>query len=336
MAEKFDYNKVQSTIEDLEVLFDTFADKLRIANDAVTEYVNNGPTIYGDYGKALLNLWDENSSTFGDFKANFDDWVKMVTIVGINNQNFEANITKATSQMSREEFTKSNYGKFISNSNYASKVTDSNYRKVMGFDKEEEEKTPDTTPDTTPVTTPSTPDTTEADNTPKSREEALTMLADDQLYYDPNVSKTISRRTFYRNGTSTTLTYLGTTKDGVDLYYKEGSNDLYYDNPGSIVAGKYSGSKKNFEVYDDTNISNAQSDNAEYVASMTFTKDPDGSSRTDRSFNRGGHTFQYFGTGPDGTIYYKYQSNSDTLYVFNDEGRAKKVSDFDADDVYWG
>lgn len=136
MAEKFDYNKVQSTIEDLEVLFDTFADKLRIANDAVTEYVNNGPTIYGDYGKALLNLWDENSSTFGDFKANFDDWVKMVTIVGINNQNFENNITKATDQMTREEFANSNYGKFISNSNYGSKVTDSNYSKLMGFDEE--------------------------------------------------------------------------------------------------------------------------------------------------------------------------------------------------------
>ncbi len=134
MAEKFDYKKVTTTINELEVMFDTFADKVRKLNEIVTENVNNGPTIYGEYGKALLNVWDTNASTFGDFKANFDDWVKMVTIVGINNKEFENNITGAINQLSREEFTKSNYGKFISNSNYASMVTDSNYRNSMRFD----------------------------------------------------------------------------------------------------------------------------------------------------------------------------------------------------------
>lgn len=133
MSEIFDYEKVKIDIENLEVLFDKFAKQVRDANDVVVENINNGAgsAIYGDYGKRLLDSWDKNSSTFGDFKKNFDDWVKLVTIVGINNSAFENNISSALNQMSQEAFESSNYGQFVK-SNYGGKFVNGNY--VEGWD----------------------------------------------------------------------------------------------------------------------------------------------------------------------------------------------------------
>lgn len=130
--EIFNYERVQSVLNELEDYFDTFATEVRNANEAVVEHLNKGPTLYGDYGKTLFNLWEENSSTFGDFKANFDDWIKMVSLVGINNQKFENYISKTSTQMTEEEFAGTYYGKKvdqrrnpIDSDNYDGEITQS-------------------------------------------------------------------------------------------------------------------------------------------------------------------------------------------------------------------
>ena len=401
MSEIFDYEKVKIDIENLEVLFDKFAKQVRDANDVVIENINNGAgsAIYGDYGKRLLDSWDKNSSTFGDFKKNFDDWVKLVTIVGINNSAFENNISSALNQMSQEAFESSNYGKFVK-SNYGGKFVNGNY--VEGWDTKKDadffepnvagvictmelgdnlsfdsynnkdgieiraykdkngniicyetmsepyeyyDKNGNMLTETeftnlkngyfAGITEPGPEQTTTVETTPAvTRDEAIAELSDGQLYYDDNVTKTRYLRTFYRNGTTSELTYVGTDKNGIDVYCKAGTNDLYYiSSSTATVATSYSGSKTDFEVYNNETISSASADHDAEVAPRTFTIDPNGASRRDANYNRGGHTFQYFGTGPDGTVYYKYQSNSDNLYVFNENGRAVKFEEFDADDV---
>lgn len=410
--EIFNYERVQSVLNELEDYFDTFATEVRNANEAVVEHLNKGPTLYGDYGKSLLNLWEENSSTFGDFKANFDDWIKMVSLVGINNQKFENYISKTSTQMTEEEFAGTYYGKKveqrrnpIDSDNYDGEITqngnlkrytnsDGIVEKTIFYNEDGSIKEynifeisvagtsltgntiyksvcthyiPDGNGgfkvDTSSVlngsvsyeqvlssgnhytssdlqdainynenNTTNTRNRRDNETVTETSSNPLENLSDGQLYYDSSKS---SLSGSYRDSTGRSYgdyTYYGTGADGTVYFTRGSSNDLYVKNSNGISMKRAGFSSDDCTLYNSSNIDSARSDYNAYVAATTFTFDSSATGKRDPDIVRGGHTFQYFGTSSDGTMYYKYQSNSDTLYVFNGNN-AVKVTDFDADDI---
>lgn len=410
--EIFNYERVQSVLNELEDYFDTFATEVRNANEAVVEHLNKGPTLYGDYGKSLLNLWEENSSTFGDFKANFDDWIKMVSLVGINNQKFENYISKTSTQMTEEEFAGTYYGKKveqrrnpIDSDDYDGDISKNGNLKRYTNKDGVVEKTifyddngniieynifevsfagknvngyavyksicrhyvPDgnggyvidnTSAVSNTVTydvvsngsriyastdfqdainynennTTNTRNRRDNETVTETSSNPLENLSDGQLYYDSSKSDLSGS---YRDSTGRSYgdyTYYGTGADGTVYFTRGSSNDLYVKNSNGINMKRAGFSSSDFTLYNNSNIGSAKSDYDSHVAATTFTFDSSATGKRDPNIVRGGHTFQYFGTSSDGTMYYKYQSNSDTLYVF-DGNNAVKVTDFDADDI---
>lgn len=125
-AEKFDYQGVKTKMGELEDLFERFAKRLTEINMYINENVNigSGSAIYGETGSGLLNAWNENAATFGDFKANFDKWSQLVTIVQMNNMELEGENFRSTGgtlggiQTSRENIAKDMADDVINKSMY--------------------------------------------------------------------------------------------------------------------------------------------------------------------------------------------------------------------------
>lgn len=90
-AEKFDYAAVKSSMDSLNTIFEEFAKNLRDINNEINDNVNVGPdsALFGEYGARLLDTWNQNASTFGDFYENFNSWSEMVTTIAANNESFE-------------------------------------------------------------------------------------------------------------------------------------------------------------------------------------------------------------------------------------------------------
>ena len=97
-TEKFDYDGVKTKMADLEGLFTRFADKLQEVNMRINEEVcvSFDSAIYGETGLNLLNTWNENAATFSDFKANFDKWSQLVTVISMNNMELEGELFRTT------------------------------------------------------------------------------------------------------------------------------------------------------------------------------------------------------------------------------------------------
>lgn len=87
---KFDVEQVRSTMSNLETTFTSFADALKKINDYIETIVNAGAdsAILGEYGNKLLQIWNSNASTFGDFYANFEAWSETVAVVSATNEDF--------------------------------------------------------------------------------------------------------------------------------------------------------------------------------------------------------------------------------------------------------
>ncbi len=88
--EKFDVVQVTVKMRTIDDLFAAFADTLDKINAFVESNVNASlaSSAYGDLGAKLLNIWNYNSATFGDFHENFDNWSKVVAIITANNSKF--------------------------------------------------------------------------------------------------------------------------------------------------------------------------------------------------------------------------------------------------------
>lgn len=125
-AEKFDYQGVKTKMGELEDLFEKFAKKLTDINMYLNENVNVGPgsAIFGEAGSGVLNAWNENAATFGDFKANFDKWSQLVAIVQMNNMELEGENFRSTGgtlsgvQASRDAIAKDMSDDLINKSMY--------------------------------------------------------------------------------------------------------------------------------------------------------------------------------------------------------------------------
>ena len=90
ITEKFNVEEVKNKMSALETAFNMLSDALSEANKIVNEEVNVGPesALFGELGTVLLNTWNENASTFGDFHANFESWAQIVSVIAANNISF--------------------------------------------------------------------------------------------------------------------------------------------------------------------------------------------------------------------------------------------------------
>ena len=88
---KFDAQLVGQDMSNLEDCFSNFATTLKELNSYIETIINAGSdsAILGDYGSKLLEIWNSNSSTFGDFHANFEAWNSVVGVISVNKSEFE-------------------------------------------------------------------------------------------------------------------------------------------------------------------------------------------------------------------------------------------------------
>ena len=91
MNESIDIESVQARVSKLNERFDKMSQALDEINDFINDHMNVGPensAVFGDAGRKIRANWNENASTFGDFRANFDSWTKLISIVQANTDNF--------------------------------------------------------------------------------------------------------------------------------------------------------------------------------------------------------------------------------------------------------
>lgn len=79
---------LKSYTSKLDEAFAEFGKVLAEVNELVNTSVNVTPdsSVYGTYGAKLLNLWNNNTSTFSDFKNNFQAWSQAVSVISKNNE----------------------------------------------------------------------------------------------------------------------------------------------------------------------------------------------------------------------------------------------------------
>lgn len=81
-------------MKNLDADFAYFAQTLKKANDMVNDFVNVTPasSIYGEKAKKVLNLWNQNASTFGDFYQNFENWSSLMINAANEYHKFENSV----------------------------------------------------------------------------------------------------------------------------------------------------------------------------------------------------------------------------------------------------
>lgn len=90
MAESFNIEGVKKEMNNIQHSFDEFAQKLSEINEYINENINKSESsaVFGELGAKLLNLWNYNSATFGDFYSNFESWSAVVSLITANNYEF--------------------------------------------------------------------------------------------------------------------------------------------------------------------------------------------------------------------------------------------------------
>lgn len=80
MADYFHYDGVEECMNRLGDKFTEFEELLRKANNYVNDNigVDKESAIYGEHGKKILNVWNDNASSFAEFYKNFEMWNEIV------------------------------------------------------------------------------------------------------------------------------------------------------------------------------------------------------------------------------------------------------------------
>lgn len=88
-GEIFNADEMKKYAQSLDTVFESFANVLAQVNELVNSEVNAScdKCVYGAYGANLLNLWNNNASTFSDFKKNFTSWSQAVAVISNSNLN---------------------------------------------------------------------------------------------------------------------------------------------------------------------------------------------------------------------------------------------------------
>lgn len=93
----FDYKGVKDVMDKLDIKFSEFAELLKNANDYINKNINvsTESAIYGVLGNDILDTWNQNASTFGDFYENFSTWSQLVASIANSYASFENNTVKS-------------------------------------------------------------------------------------------------------------------------------------------------------------------------------------------------------------------------------------------------
>lgn len=96
-GEIFDYKGVKDVMDKLDMKFAEFAELLKNANDCINKNVNVSAesAIYGVLGNDILDTWNQNASTFGDFYENFSTWSQLVASIANSYASFENSTAKS-------------------------------------------------------------------------------------------------------------------------------------------------------------------------------------------------------------------------------------------------
>ena len=89
--ETFNKEQVEKHLNVINDLFENVSEIFKDSNDYVNERVNTGvnSALFGNLANRLLEVWNQNAATFGDFKLNFEEWSKMISLIMTNNLQFE-------------------------------------------------------------------------------------------------------------------------------------------------------------------------------------------------------------------------------------------------------
>lgn len=92
----FDYKGVKDVMGGLELKFAEFAELLKNVNDYINNNINvsTESAIYGILGADILETWNQNASTFGDFYDNFETWSQLVASIANSYASFEVDTVK--------------------------------------------------------------------------------------------------------------------------------------------------------------------------------------------------------------------------------------------------
>lgn len=95
MNESFKKDEVVTSIKNIETAFADFATMLNDINEVVQLLVEHdtNSALKGPVGKNLIEMWNQNSSTFQDFHMNFEQWATTVNIIAANNDQFVVDTT---------------------------------------------------------------------------------------------------------------------------------------------------------------------------------------------------------------------------------------------------
>ena len=91
-SELFNSEELTAVANELDSYFEEFSNTLNELNDLIFENVNvpDGCVFAGGYGAQLLSMWDENASTFSEFKANFNAWSQVIAVIAAQNLSTQA------------------------------------------------------------------------------------------------------------------------------------------------------------------------------------------------------------------------------------------------------
>lgn len=122
MAENFDYEKVKAKLEKLKTNYTGYLQTIKEMSNYVNTslQVGNDSALYGQRGKHLLDLWNNNCSIFENYYYIFEEWTSKVIETYNNNIQFEANYKGLIVTTSEEAFN-SNYE--MSNNNQTRLLT---------------------------------------------------------------------------------------------------------------------------------------------------------------------------------------------------------------------
>lgn len=110
--EKFSYSAMQQRMLLLESYFDEFSNAIKNIDEEIDLTVNltANSSVYGDTGKKLKELWNNNCAIFANFRGIFNEWNKEIAEVYNLNISFESNLSGIDAQKAEIVYNASTLG----------------------------------------------------------------------------------------------------------------------------------------------------------------------------------------------------------------------------------
>lgn len=290
---KFNANNIKTRMGSLDEVFTEFGSTLEDISAIVKSLIDNGAeksAVHGTVGKFLWKIWDDNSSTFSEFKANFSQWSKAVAVISATNSDFMVEINAiyrdSAETLKKVKETSTAYAegrvdlnKFVESSNFYSNVEANEFIESYGLE--------------------SNGTRAWLDNYEKLSDDAKKVIS------EKNVDKFIEKFDESEIGSSEWNDAYGKLSEE----QRESVEKKYKQKYGVNISDSTSGSN------DESSTNSGEQSNS--------VNDSSNATPTSRQYNRGdivnvnGETLTYYGTTNDGINLFK-NGESDYLYYVKD------------------